>query len=58
MSELRLLDKEEEYDIICITESKPKRCKHEINGAEFNLKGFNMFANDLSKESKTRGCII
>ena len=45
IDELKLRISSEDYDIICITEIKPKNSRYEINPPEFQIDGYNLFHN-------------
>ena len=58
MDELRLLMKNHNPHIVCITEVKPKRAGFTLSPAEISVDGYNLYVNDLSAPASTRGCAI
>ena len=45
IDELKLRISSEDYDIVCVTEVKPKNSRYEMNPSEIQLDGYNLFHN-------------
>ena len=58
MEELKLYVTNHSPDIICITETKPKRKDFDLTKPEISIENYNLFTNNLSAADNNRGCAI